>query len=409
MTLGNRQERKQLLENQITSRERVKTALRHEQPDRVPVDFLATPEIWHRLAERMQPDVAAVGNSEHFDPSWEAIMRELQIDLRTLSYDQFCSPPQSALRAGAKVSWWDAMGRSLPNRMWRQATSDGDIYDIWGRHFRVEQVPTGAYEALAGFPLEPATSLEEVKQFPWPEPDWWDFSPLPEVLRQLDAHQEYHLRFRIGSIFEVAWQLYGMEKFLMDLAVDPTIPAYIMERLTDVYVEITRRALDAAGGRLDMVYFYDDVATQESLLMSRRMWSKVIRPRHEQLIEVAKARGVGVMYHCDGAIAPLIPELIDMGIDLLNPVQADAAGMDPAHLKAEFGDRLSFHGGIDIIETLPKGTPEDVQAEVRERIEVLGCDGGYILASSHHIQSDTPLENVFAMYDLDLRYRDDSR
>ncbi len=409
MTLGNWQERKQGLEKQITSRERVRTALRHEEPDRVPVDFLATPEIWHRLVERMQPDIAAVGNSEYFDPTWEAILQELQIDLRTLSYDQFCNPPQSALHADTKVSWWEALSRSLPNRMWRQSTRDGDFYDIWGRHFRVERVPTGAYEALASFPLGAMTTLEEVKQFPWPAPDWWDFGPLPDVLQQLDAHEEYHLRFRIGSIFEVAWQLYGMEKFLVDLAMDPTIPLYIMERLTDVYVEITRRALEAAKGRLDMVYFYDDVATQESLLMSRRMWSKVIRPRHEQLIEVAKSRGVGVMYHCDGAIAPLIPELIDMGIDLLNPVQADAAGMDPAHLKAEFGDRLSFHGGIDIIQTLPKGTPEAVRAEVRERIDVLGRDGGYILASSHHIQSDTPLENVFAMYDLNLRYRDSSR
>jgi len=387
----------------ITPRERVKIALRHETPDRVPADFLATPEIWGKLVDHFRPVLNSTGHSEYFDPLWEGVMRALAIDMRTLSYDQFCAPPESILKRGARVSWWDALSRSLPNRMWRQYTPDGDVFDVWGRHFRHEHVPTGAYEALAGWPLEGAT-LESVRSYPWPEPDWWDLHPLPEVIRQLDEHEEYHLRFRIGSVFEVAWQLYGLEKFLMDLAMDPDVPLYIMDRLTDVYVELTRRAIELAGDRLDMVYFYDDVATQESLLVSKRMWSRYIRPRHERLIEVARSYGKPVMYHCDGAVYPLIPDLIDMGVEVLNPIQVSASGMDPAQLKREFGDRLSFHGGIDIIETLPHGTPDDVRAEVRARVRVLGERGGYILASSHHIQPDTPLENVLAMYELELRY-----
>lgn len=395
------------MECKTSPRQRVKTALRHVEPDRVPVDFLATPEIWRKLVDYLQPDAGAVGPSEYFDPAWEAVMRSFQIDLRTLSYDQFCEPPDYILKKGATVTWWDALSRSLPNRMWRQYTPEGDIFDVWGRHFRVEEVPTGAYEGLAGWPLGAATSIAEVKNHPWPQPDWWNFDSLPDVIRQLDEFEEYHIRFRTGSIFEVAWQLYGMERFLMDLAVDPAVPLYIMDRLTEVYVEITRHVLELASDRLDMVYFYDDVATQESLLVSKRMWSKIIRPRHERLIEVAKSYQKPVMYHCDGAIYPLIPALIDMGIDLLNPIQADAAGMDPESLKDEFGGQLSFHGGIDIIETLPKGTPEEVRAEVRDRLRVLGKDGGYILASSHHIQSDTPLENVLAMYELALRSRRD--
>jgi uroporphyrinogen decarboxylase len=168
-------------------------------------------------------------------------------------------------------------------------------------------------------------------------------------------------------------------------------------------VENTERVLELVGDRLDMLYFNDDMATQNSLMISKRMWQKYVRPRHERLIGVAQAHGVPIMYHCDGAMYPLIPELIDMGIDVLNPIQADAAGMEPQRLKEQFGDRLSFHGGIDIIQTLPSGTVEDVQAEVAERIRVLGANGGYVLASSHHIQSDTPLENVLAMYDLAIR------
>jgi uroporphyrinogen decarboxylase len=109
------------------------------------------------------------------------------------------------------------------------------------------------------------------------------------------------------------------------------------------------------------------------------------------------------MYHCDGAIYPLIARLIDMGIDVLNPVQADARDMEPARLKQDFGDRLCFHGGIDIIQTLPRGTVEQVRKEASDRIQVLGKGGGYILASSHHIQAETPLENILALYDLSLR------
>jgi uroporphyrinogen decarboxylase len=194
-----------------------------------------------------------------------------------------------------------------------------------------------------------------------------------------------------------------MQEFLMDLAIDATIPLYIMDCLTNIHVENTLRVLETAGDQIDMVYFYDDVATQQSLMVSKEMWNKYIRPYHQRIINVAKDFSKPVMYHCDGAIYPLLPDLIDMGVDLLNPIQADAKDMLPEKLKTECGDQLSFHGGIDIIETLRKGNVEDVQSEVRDRIRVLGQGGGYIMASSHHIQSDTPLKNIIAMYDLTLR------
>ncbi|MCG3212708.1 MAG: hypothetical protein FOGNACKC_06400 [Anaerolineae bacterium] len=388
----------------LTPRERVKTALRHQTPDRVPVDFLATLEIWEKLVAKIQPDVAAVGPSELFDPRYEAILRHFEVDCRVISYDQFYQPPSSVLLPGANVEWWNVLSRSTPSRMWRQLLPDGSARDIWGHQIRVVNNPTGGYEEYAAWPLADAQSVAELSRHPWPEPDWWDFKPMLDLINQLDAHQEYHLRFRIGSVFEIAWQLRGMQEFLMDLAINPEIPLYIMDRLTDIYVENTRRVLELAGDRLDMVYFYDDVATQQSLMISKAMWEELIRPRHQRLIDVAKSFGVPVMYHCDGALAPLLPALIEMGVDMLNPVQADAKGMEPEMLKREFGDRLSFHGGIDIIKTLPHGTMDEVKAEVAERIRVLGQNGGYVLASSHHIQSDTPLENVFAMYDLANRY-----
>ncbi|MBZ0304332.1 MAG: hypothetical protein K8J31_31640, partial [Anaerolineae bacterium] len=384
-------------------RERVKTALRHELPDRVPVDFLATPEIWKKLADYWAPDLPAVSQSDYFDPTWEAVLRRLEVDCRVISYDQFCDPPETILASGATVTWWDAFSRSTPNRMWRQVTPSGDVYDIWGHHIRVVENTTGAYEEYVDTPLGNIQSLNDLKGYAWPQPDWWDFSPLPHVLTQLDAHEPYHVRFRIGSVFETAWQLRGMQAFLMDMAIDPEIPLYILDRLTEVFVENTRRVLELAGDRLDMVYFYDDVATQKGLLMSRDMWERFIKSRHRQLIEVAEAFHIPVMYHCDGAIARLIPDLLDMGITVLNPIQVSASGMEPHALKAAFGDRLTFHGGIDIIETLPKGTPEGVRDEVCSRVKILGQNGGYIMSSAHHIQADTPLENVLAMYDVSLR------
>ncbi len=391
----------------ISPRQRVKTALQHIEPDRVPVDFLATPEIWERLIALLKPDVSPIGRSDYFTPSWEALLRHFEVDCRVISYDQFCQPPESALHPGAEVDWWGALSRSTPNRMWRQRTPEGEIYDIWGHHIHIAENPTGAYEEFASWPLSTAESVADLKDHPWPEPDWWDFSPLPALLDHLDRQEAYHIRFRVGSVFEIAWQLRGMQEFLIDMPLNPAIPKYIMDRLTEVYLENTKRVLDLAGDRLDMVYFYDDVATQRSLLISQNMWRELIKPYHERLVEVIKSYSKPVMYHCDGAVYPLIPELIGMGIDLLNPIQPDATNMEAARIKSEFGDRLSFHGGIDIIKTLPRGTVDEVRSEVRDRVRVLGKDGGYIMASSHHIQSDTPLENVLAMYEVDLRYRSD--
>ncbi|MCZ2153248.1 MAG: hypothetical protein LC114_05000 [Bryobacterales bacterium] len=387
----------------ISARERVLTALRHITPDRTPVDFLATNEIWDAIKTKMAIKDAALDGSVFFDPSREAVLRQLQVDCRVLSYDMFCDPPTSALHPDASVEWWNVLSRSTPNRMWRQVLPTGEMFDIFGRHTHVVRHDTGAYEEAASWPLESAQNIDDLRAFNWPEPDWWDFSPIPEILMQLDRDQHYHIRFRIGSMFEVAWQLRGMQTYLMDLAMNPAMAHYFMERLTEVYVENTRRVLEIAGNRLDMVYFYDDVATQKSLMISKKMWREFIQPYHQRIIDVAKQYSQSVMYHSDGAMYQLIPELIDMGIDVLNPIQVDAEGMAPQRLKDEFGDRLSFHGGIDIIDTLPRGTTDDVRREVRDRVTVLGCSGGYVMASSHHIQSDTPLENVLAMYELALR------
>ncbi|MEK7276689.1 MAG: uroporphyrinogen decarboxylase family protein, partial [Chloroflexota bacterium] len=323
-------------------RERVKTALRHQTPDRVPVDFLATMEIWDRLIEHLKPDTTGISPAEYFDPAREALLRYFNADCRVLSYDMFCAPPEWLIHAGSKVDWWVSMNRSTPNRMWRQSNPDDTFNDIWSTHSYKMETAVGAYEGFKTWPLSTAESVEDLKTHPWPEPDWWDFSPLPGIMKQLDAHEEYHIRFRIGSVFEIGWQLRGLQEFMMDLVEKPEIPLYIMDRLTEIYLENMRRVLeaDAAGGkRLDMLYFYDDIGTQNSLMISKPMWREFVRPYHVKLIELAHKYGKPVMYHTDGAIYQLIPEFIEMGVDVLNPLQPDAKDMDLQKIKDEFGDR----------------------------------------------------------------------
>jgi uroporphyrinogen decarboxylase len=377
-------------------------ALSHRNPDRTPVDFLAVPEIWELLAQRLDISSAPLDESQFVDPAWEELLRRLEVDCRVISYDQFCAPPSSAFAAGGRTEWWKVQSRSTPARMWRWIGEDGIATEIFGRRFKVQTNSLGSYEENIPS-LAAAESLADIQAHRWPDPNWWDFKPVKSVIRDMNRAKPCHIRFRMGAVFELAWQLRGMENFLTELAIDPPIPTYMMERITDIIAEVTRRLLVEAGDDIDMVYFYDDIGGNQSLLISKKMWRTFVRPCHQKLIEVAKRHNKQVMYHTDGAVRPLIPDLIEMGVDVLNPIQPGAAGMEPIGLKRDFGGQLSFHGGVDIVGLLPNGSPADVREAAKQLVRDLGQDGGYIMAGSHHIQCDTPLENVFALYELSNR------
>ena len=388
----------------ISCQKRVQQAINHQSPDRLPVDLVATSEVWEMLVEHLKPDITGMEDmAEWLQPKREAVLRHLNVDCRLFSYDMFCNPPEQFIKPGAKIDWWKTLMRSTPNRMWRQIMPDATQYDIWGVHFKLEEHAFGYYEGHASWPLAGATSVDDLKSHPWPTPDWWDFSELPAMIDRLQQDGPFHVRFRLGSFFEQAWALRGLEQFMIDLVTDPAIPVYIMDRIMEAHLANLETVLELTGDRLDMVYTYDDVATQNSLMISPKLWRKLIKPRHQQILDLVHKYNKTTMYHCDGAIAPLIPELIEIGVDVLNPIQTDSAGMEPETLKLKYGRQITFHGGLDIIKTLPRGTEAQVQQEVKARASVLGQNGGYIMCSSHHIQPDTPLENVFAMYDTSLR------
>jgi uroporphyrinogen decarboxylase len=346
----------------ITPRERVETTLRHEEPDRVPFDFWAVSEVWAALREYLDLETD------------EDVLRLLGADCRLVAPDYMGPAP-----------------RMQP---------DGTYYDAWGTHRRKVSNPFSTYDEYASFPLAEVQAVVEVETWDgWARPEHWNVGGLKDKIRGLNRETQYHIRYELGGIFEWSWGLYGLDRFLMDLIQRPEVPCAIMDCFTDLYIANVTRVLEAADGLIGMVYTYDDVGIQTGLMMSEAMWREFILPRHQRLNAAIRRYPVRIMYHSCGAIYPLIGAFADeMGIDVLNPLQPRAAGMNLARIKREFGDRLSFHGAVDIQHTLPYGTPQEVQAEVRGRCCLLGQRGGYICASSHYIQADTPLENIVAMY-----------
>jgi len=349
----------------ITPRQRVEMALHHEEPDRVPFDFWAVPEVWAALRRYLDADDDA------------DVLRLLGVDCRWVRTDYVGPAPI--------------------------VQEDGSYYDAFGTHRRSVSNEFCTYEEYAGHPLADVQTVAEVESWPgWPPTEHWDVGTLKDKIQALNRETQYWLCYEVGGIFEWSWGLRGFEQFLMDLVTQPEIACAIMDCYTDLYIANVTRVLEAAAScrrGIDMVYTYDDVGTQRGLLISKALWRELILPRHLRLNAAIRRFPVKIMYHSCGAIYPLIGALADeLGIDVLNPLQPQAAGMDAARIKREFGDRLSFYGAVDIQRTLPRGTPQEVRAEVQERCRVLGRGGGYICASAHYIQADTPLENIVAMY-----------
>ncbi len=343
----------------LTPRTRVIIALEHKQPDRVPCDLWAVPEVRQRL-------------TEHFGAPWEEVLQRLEVDVRWV-VPEYVGPH-----------------RTLPN---------GISVGPYGSYRKTQVHGYGSYEEYAGYPLAEAETAEDVHDWDWSRTEYWDVGVIPKQLKALDAAGDYFVCYDLGGIFERSWGLRGLERFLVDLMQNPAVPCAIMDRMTDLYIDNVTRVLKAGQGRIDMVYTWDDLAHQQGLIMSPKMWRKYIVPRHQRLNVAIRAFDVRIMYHSCGAIYPLIGSLIrDLGIDVLQSLQPRAKNMDLRKIKAEFGDVVSFHGGVDIQQTLPHGTPEEVRAEVRDRCTVLGRGGGYILSAAHFIQNDTPTENILAMY-----------
>ena len=269
---------------------------------------------------------------------------------------------------------------------------DGESHlDIWGIQWTTQY----GFNQITSFPLGRA-SREEALRYAFP------IDRLEELMRLMlpvVAHERDYFNGCDVSpcVYEMYWRLRGIEMALLDMVEDPGFASEMLTRCADFSLELSRAAL--VRYKLDWLWTGDDVSSQASMLMSPATWRSLIKPHLARVVAVGKVQGLWVAYHCCGALRPIIPDLIEIGVDVLNPVQCNCPGMDPLELKAEFGKQLAFMGGVDTQGLLPTGSVDDVRRATSRLMAGMTRDGGgYILAASHTVPPETPDENVFAMY-----------
>jgi uroporphyrinogen decarboxylase len=252
-------------------------------------------------------------------------------------------------------------------------------------------------------PMRELTTVKELEEYPWPEEPPYDAAYLAAMKAAVDEIKARGgiAQVRIGVLFELAWQLRGMDNLFADFVYNEEFATALLERITEIRVRAARAA-GMAGA--DLIFTADDLGIQSRMLMKPEVWRKWLKPRHARIIAAAREHqpDIHVKYHSDGYFEPLIPELLEIGITILNPVQPEST--DPARLKRLYGDRLTFDGTIGVQTTMPFGTPEDVDRQVKYMIENVGQGGGLIVTARHTIDPGVPVENVQALLDAIDRY-----
>ncbi|MFQ5812990.1 MAG: uroporphyrinogen decarboxylase family protein [Anaerolineae bacterium] len=367
----------------MNSRERVMAVLRHELPDRVPVDLGSTAV--SSIHRRANDALKVLLGIEAEEPVHDVVQGLVVPDERTLQ------------RFG--VDFRRVALRPSSTEAAASPTEGEDTYlDEWG----MRRQRTELYWEIVEHPLADAR-VEDLRHYPWPDPhDPCRVAGLAEEARRLYEETDYALvaDFLGGGIFEQALWMRGFERFMMDLVSDEPFATALLDILLELYIEFYAVYLEAVGPYVQIVALGDDLGMQTGPLISPELYRRLIKPRHKELYDFIHSRTEAkIMHHTCGSVFPFVQDLIDVGVDILNPIQTSARGMDPAALKREFGERLVFHGGIDVQQILPFATPERVREEVKHIVATLGQGGGYIFAPSHNIQADVPPENVLAMYE----------
>jgi uroporphyrinogen decarboxylase len=369
----------------MTHRERVLTTLKRRQPDRVPMDLGGTlastvnihayRRLMAQLGYGQDPPVAYLSRRSNSVLPDERLLAHLDVDCRAVILDNPDVNPE----------------RQLP---------DGSLYDEWGITWK--HLGEGQHFINVGGPFhdqEPDPAL--VHKFAWPDP--LD----PGRYRTLRSQAETHrartdaaiiLVLGVGVVHQVQF-MRGYAASLEDLIVAPDFVQAFMDRYVDFWVRLTERALQEVGDLVDLAMFGDDLGTQQGPVMSPALYRRLIKPYHARMVQAVKRFNKPLLLHSCGSVAAFLPDLIEMGIDALHPIQVSAKDMESARLKREFGRDITFWGGIDTQRVLPRGTPADVRLEVQKRIADLGPGGGYVLGAVHNIQAEVPVENILAMFE----------
>ena len=351
-------------------RTRVLATLDHRPPDRTPVFMTLTPQVAERLS-----DVVGVPHEPPLDSLLSTRISHARL-LTHLGNDAVgiagCAPPAALTRV----------------------EDDGTLVNEWGMRFR----SVGLYDEFSEFPLAHATTVRDVESYSLPDP----LAPGRYDAAEATGREFGGSHVVFGdlecSMFETAWYLVGLEKLLSDMATNEAYVAVLLDRLVDLS---TRTGLELIRRGADVIWAGDDFGTQAGMLMSPAMWRRLFKPRIRGMFEAFRSANpdIKLAWHSCGSIVPIVPDFIEIGLDILNPIQPRAAGMEPRFLKREYGRDLVFFGGLDIQELLPRGTPQQVKDEVRRLVEILGSGGGYILAPAHNVQDDTPTDNILAVFE----------
>jgi uroporphyrinogen decarboxylase len=372
----------------MTSRERILAALSHRQPDRVPLDLGGTVnstmvlEAYERLAAhyRVTAPPKLLNRMMRVAEIDEQILEALQIDVRGVY-------PGVATKG---------LGADLGPHRYR---------DMWG----IERVqPAGSYYYdLVGSPLTGEVSIDDILKYPWPDPEDPGFTDgLVERVRWLREHTDAATILALPSAFvHISQYLRGFEDWFCDFGANPRRLEILFDAIMDISMAIAKRQLQAVGREVDIVLTSDDLGFQKALLVKREHYLKYIKPRQQRFFrQIKDLTPAKVLFHSCGSVVSIIDDLIEMGVDGLNPVQPQAAGMNPVELKIKYRGRMAFWGGTDAQGIVPRGSVADVKRMVEELIEAMGEGGGFVFSNCHNIQPDVPLANVLAMFEHAREY-----
>ena len=380
---------------EMTARQRVRLALNQQEPDHIPIDLGGTicssihKKAYIELKEYLGMELEEIKMADYVQQLPyldEALLERFGVDFRMVQLPAATAPDINILDEGNYYGFIDRWGSKL-----HMPKHDGLYFD-W-----------------VDFPIKEPT-MGALDSYRWPKPDPPAYNAqLRQQAKDLYENTDYALVGSAiigGGIFEQPARTMGLEDFFVALVKEPLFADRLMERITDIYIESCNRYLDQVGEYLEVFTYWDDVNGQDGWLVSPDLYRKMVKPKQRRLLEAIKRKtDAKVYYHGCGAVYELIPDLIELGFDILNPVQVSARGMDTRRLKQEYGDDIVFWGGgVDTQRVLPFGTPAEVADEVKRRIDDLAPGGGFVFAAVHNIQAFVPPENIVAAFDTALEY-----
>lgn len=378
----------------MKSRERVIKTLNHVEADKVPFDLGAT-------------EITGI-NHRVYQDLWNELMSSKNKEIEIFDKIQQLAKVDKKMKNKLKVDVDGVFPQADLVKKQKEDENHYVFYDLYGIKWSMPK-NGGFYYDMVEHPLANASDAADIENFEWPNPrDPERLSGLREKIERIsESGRAISMSVCIGGIggglFEMGFWLRGYKNFYLDIGRKGEIMHAMLDKLAELRMKYWDAVLEEAGDLIDVAVQADDLGTQESTMISPQMYRDIVKPLHKKVFQFVKDKSPNPTYvflHSDGAIYDLIPDIIETGVDILNPVQVNAKGMDPERLKKEFGDDLTFWGaGVDSQTTLPHGTPEEVRAEVNERVEKLAPAGGYVFAPIHNVQADVPVENLIAMID----------